>query len=162
MIVRALLHSGTRSGTAYLPSDVPKVDARELFRCTFKKENTDQLSTGTIAVQTVANVAGAEAAAIATTHELHDEDLSQTVEVIAHIKAELELEQLSIDTTAAQTIANAAAEEATASATALERATAEQTVAIDADEQAAAISPKRPPPSPPAQKRKSGACNSCS
>ena len=69
--------------------------------------NTAQLSTGTIAVQTVANVAAEEAAAIATTHELHDEDSdvspSRTVEVIAHIKAELELEQLNIGTTAAQT-----------------------------------------------------------
>ncbi len=44
-----------------------------------------QLSIGTIAVQTVANVAAEEAAAIATNHELHDEDLSQTVEVIAHV-----------------------------------------------------------------------------
>jgi hypothetical protein len=51
----------------------------------------------------------------------------------------LELEQLSTGTTAAQTGANAAAEEFAASATALERANAKQTVAIDADEQAAVI-----------------------
>ena len=52
---------------------------------------------------------------------------------------ELKLEQLSISTTAAQTVDNAAAEKAAASAAALERAAAEQTVAINADEQAAAI-----------------------
>ena len=52
---------------------------------------------------------------------------------------ELKLEQLSISTTAAQTVENAAAEKAAASAAALERAAAEQTVAINADEQAAAI-----------------------
>jgi hypothetical protein len=70
-------------------------------------------------------------------HELHDEDPNQTVEVIARINAEME--QLSISTTAAQTVANAAAEKAAVCAAALERAAAEQTAAIDADEQAAAI-----------------------
>ncbi len=53
------------------------------------------------------------------------------------IHAELKLEQLSIGTTAAQTIANAAAEKAAAGAAAPERAVAEQTFAIDAIEQAA-------------------------
>ena len=98
----------------------------------------EQLSIDTTAAQTVANAAAEEAAADATTHQLHDED-PKPVEVIASINAELKLEQLSIGTTAAQTITNAAAEKAAAGAAALERAAAEQTVAIDAVEQAAAI-----------------------
>jgi hypothetical protein len=91
------------------------------------KENTAQLST-----QAVANAAAVEAA----THEPHDEDTKQ---VIARINAEPKPEQLSIGTTTAQTVANAAAEKAAAGAAALERAAAEQTVAIVAIEQAAAI-----------------------
>ena len=103
------------------------------------RENTAQLSTNTNAAQAVANAAAVEAAAGAATHERHDEDLKQTVEVIARNNAEPKLEQLSISTIAAQTAANAAAEKAAAGAAAPERAAAEQTVDIDAVEQDAAI-----------------------
>jgi hypothetical protein len=50
-----LLPSSTRAGTACLRPDVPRVDLASLiFGCTFeKKENTAQLSTGTIAAQAV-------------------------------------------------------------------------------------------------------------
>ena len=108
------LPSSTRNGKAYQRSDVTKEDdqkvdlVRLMFRCTFeKKENTAQLSTGTIAAQAVANAAADEAAAT-TTHGC--------------INTELKPEQLSIDTTAAQTVANAAAEKAAADAAAFERA----------------------------------------
>jgi hypothetical protein len=56
---------------------------------------------------------------------------------VTRIHAEPKLEQHSIGTTAAQTIANAAAEKAAAGADAPERAVAEQTVAINAVELAA-------------------------
>ena len=111
------------------------------------EENTTQLDTasGAIAAQAVANAAAVEAAAAATTHELRDED-PKTVEVFTSINAELKLEhnaelkleQLSIGT-AAQTVANAAAGKAAASAVTSDRAAAEQTDAIDAGERAAAI-----------------------
>jgi hypothetical protein len=94
---------------------------RLIFGAFNKKENTAQPSTGTIVAQAVANAA-AEKAAATTTHELHGEDLNQTVEVIARSNAELKLEQLGIDTTASQTVANAAAEKAAAGAAALDRA----------------------------------------
>ena len=83
------------------------------------RENTAQLSTNTNATQAVANAAAVEAAAGAATHEPHDEDTKQTVEIIARINAEPKLEQLSIGTTTAQTVANPAAEKAAADATAL-------------------------------------------
>ena len=129
----------TRAGTTYQLSDVTKEDVpkapRDLVRSIWgaalkMRENTAQLSTNTNAAQAVANAAAIEAAAGAATREPHD---------VARNNVELKLEQLSISTTAAQTVDNAAAEKAAASATALERATSEQTVAIDADEQAAAI-----------------------
>ena len=126
-----LLPSSTRTGKAYQRSDVTKEDdqkvdlVRLLWAPIEMKENTAQLSNGTLAAQAVANAAAEEAAAT-TTH--------------GRINAELKPEQLSIDTTAAQTVANAAAEKAAADAAApLERAAAEQTVDIDAVEHAAAI-----------------------
>jgi hypothetical protein len=127
----SLLPSSTRTGKAYQRSDVTKendqkVDrVRGIWGAALKmKENTAQLSTGTIAAQAVTNAAAEEAAATTTQ---------------GRINAGLKPEQLSIDTTAAQTVANAAAEEAAADAAALERAAAEQTVDIDAVEHAAAI-----------------------
>ena len=138
----SLLPSSTRAGTALRPvtkEDVTEVDwVRQLFALRKTKETTAQLSPNTNAAHAVANAAAAEeAAADATTHELHDED-PKTVEVIASINAELKLEQLSIGT-AAQTVTNAAAEKAAAGAATFERAAAEQTVVIGAGEQAAAI-----------------------
>ena len=137
----SLLPSSTRAGTALRPvtkEDVTEVDwVRQLFAPRKTKETTAQLSTNTNAAHAVANAAAEEAAADATTHEMHDED-PKTVEVIASINAELKLEQLSIGT-AAQTVTNAAAEKAAAGAATFERAAAEQTVVIGAGEQAAAI-----------------------
>ncbi len=64
--------------------------------------------------------AAEKAAATPTTHELHasGEDVNQTVEAIARSNAEPKPEQLSMGTTAAQTVANAAAEKAAAAAAA--------------------------------------------
>ena len=132
----SLLPSITRAGTIYA-----------LFHPVKMEENTTQLDTGAIAAQAVASAAAVEAAAAATTHELRDED-PKTVEVFTSINAELKLEhnaelnlkleQLSIGT-AAQTVANAAAGKAAASAVTSDRAAAEQTDAIDAGERAATI-----------------------
>ena len=110
--------SVTRSGAKYQIADVTKEDAQKvplvylLWRAGHKlKENTAQHST-----QAVANAAAVEAAAGAATHEPHDEGTKQ---VIARINAEPKLEQLSIGTTTAQTVANPAAEKAAADAAAL-------------------------------------------
>jgi hypothetical protein len=101
----SLLPSSTRAGTALRPvtkENVTEVDwVRQLFAPRKTKETTAQLSTNTNAAHAVANAAAEEAAADATTHELHDEDpKTVTVEVIASILAELKLEQLSIGTAA--------------------------------------------------------------
>ena len=61
------------------------------------RENTAQLSTNTNAAHAVANAAAIEAAAGAATREPHD---------VASNNVELKLEQLSISTTAAQTVDN--------------------------------------------------------